>query len=65
MEPHWANEKISDNPHKNSETKWKCYQKTAQCQHIPSTFFRRQSAKLTEIGHEPEGLGTRLLWLPI
>ena len=28
-------------------------------------FFRRQSAKLTEIGHELEGLGTRLFWLLI
>ena len=28
-------------------------------------FFCRQSGKLTEIGHEPEGLGTRLLCLAI
>ena len=24
---------------KNNETKWKCYQKLARYQHIPSTFF--------------------------
>ena len=52
--------KIQTTIHKNIGTKWKYYQKTAQYQHIPSTFFRRQSGKLTEIGHEPEGLGTRL-----
>ena len=40
--PLWSHtgemKKFQTTPHKNSETKWKCYQKTAQCQHIPSTF---------------------------
>ena len=57
--------KIQTTIHKNIGTKWKYYQKTAQYQHIPSTFFRRQSGKLTEIGHEPEDLGTRLLYIAI
>ena len=58
--------KIQTIIHKNIGTIWETLSNNGTvATTYTSTFFRRQSGKLTEIGHELQGPGTRLLCLAI